>query len=352
MPAKLLLRTAIISFLVFSSIVCKKDNHPVEAENTDPVIITDAWEKLPDPPGGMVWVMKAGDDGALYAGIESGLARSTDSGLSWEQVYSSTPNVIYFSPYDGMIILSLTGSFNTTTCYSTDNGVTWKCSEKQPASSSISHYISLPEGELFAGGFIHDESSGGLFISSDKGVSWNRLPDIMQQPSVASLALNPANHVYALLTSGFSFSNASIYCSTDKGNSWSKIQKPDSLYVRDLVITRSNGLIVCNYKDILISEDNGENWRSLAFPDKDGMITDIEIDSDDNLLVTFLGPDNTTKVFLYSGVRKKWYIIEGIKSSSYERMSTIVGKDRHIYLATFDEGVYKTRQSIDSYQGK
>ena len=351
MSTNILLRIILFPILVFSSIVCKKNTNPIEVENESPIIVSDSWSLLPNPPGNPIWSMSVSTDGIFYAGTD-GLVRSIDDGLSWEQIYSSgTPNVIYVSPYDGMIILSLSGPFRTTTIYSTDNGVTWEQSNEQPKSSSIGNYLSLPSGEILAGGWVHDESTGGIFISKDKGVGWKRVPDFVKEPNVVAFALNSANEVYAVIASGFLvYNTTAIYCSKDKGESWLQIPTPDSLIILNLVINKSDALIFSTNKSIFISESNTDNWKSLYPFIHNGYIESLGLDSNDNLLATFFDrEDEMIKVLLFSQLSNNWYSIEGLNlPTSENHISTLIGRDHHIYLATFGSGIYKTRLSIDS----
>ena len=346
-----LLRIILLPILMFSLITCKKNNNPIEVENKNPIVVSDSWSLLPNSPGNPVWAMFITSDGVLYAGIKGGLVRSFDNGLNWEQVYSSgTPSSIYVSPYDSMIILSLTGTFNTTIVYSNDNGLTWKQPIEQPKNSSITNYLSLPSGEILAGGHVHDESSGGIFISEDKCVTWNRVPDFVNGPSVLSFALNSENNIYAAIGFGFPSYTTAIYCSKDKGQSWLQIMKPDSLIINNMVITRNDALIISTDKNIFLSESNTDNWKPLLPAIYDVFIESLVLDSNENIFVSFFDREDAIyKVFLFSELNQNWYSIEGSNlptSGNYFR--TFVGKDRHIILYTFDNGIYITKQSIDS----
>jgi hypothetical protein len=209
--------------------------------------------------------------------------------------------------------------------------------------------LALPSGEILAGGFVHDESSGGIFISKDRCVSWKRVPDIVNYPSVLSFAKNSANDIYAVISSGFSAITTAIYCSKDNGQSWSQISTPDSLTIYNLIINKNNKLIFSTRKSVFISGSNADNWTSISPSFHDGIIYDLGLDSNDNLLVTFFDQeDNMTKVLLFSEVSNKWYSIEGISLSTIDYpTSTVVSKDRHIYLSTYRGGIYKTKKSID-----
>lgn len=343
-------RILVLLILVCLLLTCKDYTIPVDPEIKDPVAVKDSWTLLPGSPGNPVWAMFLGEDGILYAGVEKGFVRSLDNGLSWELIYSSgTPNVIYVSPYDGEIILSLTGTFRSTTVYSIDNGKTWRPSVTQPG-GSISLYLALPGGDLLAGGFVHDESAGGLFISKDKGVTWIRVPDLVKEPTVLSLTLNSANDVYAAIRSSVPGGKTEIFCSKDKAQTWSQVIKPDSLIINKLVINRNNSFIVSTDKNIFISENNEDKWKSLLSYPVNGYIQSLEIDSNDNLVTVFYDlKEKKLKVLLYSKLNDKWYSIDGLTYPiSGCDISAFIGKDHHIYLYTFDCGIYKTKQSIDT----
>ncbi|MGE5861763.1 MAG: WD40/YVTN/BNR-like repeat-containing protein, partial [Ignavibacteria bacterium] len=218
-----------------------------------------------------------------------------------------------------------------------------------PNSSSIRHYLALPTGELLAGGFVHDESSGGIFVSKDKGVTWKRVPDFVKEPSVLSFALNSANDIYALITFPFTCDSTVIYCSKDKGQSWFEVIKPDTVDIFNMLINRNNAFIINTAEGIFISEDRSSDWNLISPSSHDGIIISLGLDSDDNIYATFLGSGyKMTKVLVLSASTNTWYSIEGLNFAAYDHISTLIGKDRHIYLTTFSSGVYKTKQSIDS----
>lgn len=161
-----------LSFLLILYFSCQH-TIPISPESQEPIVIQDFWAPLQNSPANRIFSFARDSKGRFYAGTSNGLFRSFDNGNIWENIHSSTPIAIYVSPIDGTILLSLSGSFTTSTVYSIDNGKSWR-RPSQPLSGSIGRYLSLPTGEILAGGYFHDESSGGIFISSDRGDTWEQ----------------------------------------------------------------------------------------------------------------------------------------------------------------------------------
>jgi len=117
-----------------------------------------------------------------------------------------------------------------------------------------------------------------------------------------------------------------------------------------MVINRNDAFIINTAEGIFISEDITSGWNLISPSLHTGFITSLVLDSDDNLFATFHDEeDKMIKVLILSASTKIWYSIEGLNLpiSEYD-ISTLIGKDRHINLATFSSGIYKTKQSIDS----
>ena len=86
----------------------------------------------------------------------------------------------------------------------------------------------------------------------------------------------------------------------------------------------------------------------IPLPITHGSVESLGFDSKDNLIVSFSDrEDKTTKVLLYSGLSDNWYSIEGLNFTTSYDNTALVGKDHYIYLYTFENGIYKTTQSID-----
>lgn len=333
------------------SLSCERHASSIEPNNKEPIVIQDAFSALPNSPGEEIWAMAVSPDGVLYAGVRDGLVRSFNNGTSWENIYSSgIPNVIYVSPTDSMILLSLAGSFITTTVFSLDTGKSWK-HPSEPPQSSIGRYLSLPTGEILAGGYFHDESSGGIFISHDKGETWQRHPVLSSGLSVSSFALNSSSQVFALIIFSFPAYIPAIYRSQDHGQSWSEIAKFDTLRVFDLLINSHDNFIISSDKGLFVSQDEAQNWELLDPGFHNVFINDIVLDSEENLVMSVYDrEDDTMKVLLIPSSATVWYSLEGLRlpTTGYYDVSILIDRANYIYLFSVKSPIYKSKYSIET----
>lgn len=353
----------IFAFTIFVTLFlsCKKEENPLLpdiSENTNPIVIADSWSLFSTPPAVEIRAMSKSNDGILYSGIRdgirSGLVRSSDNGLSWEQIYKGgVPTSVYISPIDGMIILSLGGPFTTTTVYSKNNGVNWEYPIQQPR-ATVNSYLALPTGQILAGGTMHDESQGGVIISHDKGVTWEHDPILGKDLSVVSFALNSVNDVYTLVAHPMINNNrltyfSVIYKSKDQGQTWLEISKFDTLSVYNLTIDKNDNLFINTNKGLFFSSENNLDWKSSKPLTHNEFIYEMLIDSEDNLVLTLFDFDNKkTTVLLLTASRDKWYSIDGLSLPSFEfPISTLISNDNYIYLTTSNKGMFKTKFTIN-----
>jgi len=148
-------------------------------------------------------------NGDLFTGAWTGIYRSTDSGENWDATNVTGQGISprYFSNHNG-ILFAARESINFPNGYkSTNNGVTW-----QPLTT-----ISLPTitflsepPDLWAG------TIGGVWLSSDNGVSWEQRSE--------GLALDPYNssiiRVNGVLVSSVKFGGSGMFRSSNEGIHW------------------------------------------------------------------------------------------------------------------------------------
>jgi photosystem II stability/assembly factor-like uncharacterized protein len=89
-------------------------------------------------------------------------------------------------------------------------------------------------------------STGGIFKSTDNGLSWNNLFANAEVISIGDLAIDPNNNdvIYAgtgeANAASFSFLGNGIYKSTDAGVSWINVGLPNSAYIGRIIVDYSN----------------------------------------------------------------------------------------------------------------
>ncbi len=174
----------------------------------------DPWKKI-GIPNSVVNSVAIHPGGALFAGTTDGFLRSTDKGKSW--IWDT------LTLWDRIttIVIDRFGSVYTAGSYlarSTDTGKTRQRIDSGILSPLTGAFAVSPNGTLFAGttSIISDPPDsccGGVYRSTDSGVSWSLVTD---REDIRDLAVNSLGHVFAATL------GSTILRSTDNGNSWSQ----------------------------------------------------------------------------------------------------------------------------------
>ena len=158
------------------------------------------------------------DKPVLFAGTQSGLLRSLDTGASWERVFGNgmagngiagVPVQAIYSPARGasrVAVRTASGLF-----VSEDVGRTWRPAPL-PSSGYYIYDLALPverDAPLLAG------TSHGLLRSTDGGATWNRVLDGIPAATVTSVRFDPRNSQEAFL-----IQYGNVFRSRDGGSSW------------------------------------------------------------------------------------------------------------------------------------
>ena len=205
------------------------------------------------------------DKDRLYIGTLDGqIHTSTDGGKTWRllvslnkplltldqlSVDSQDSNIIYASGHRG----KLPGGFFK----STDQGVTWK--ESAELRSEAIHAMTQADDDpntLFVG------TTGGVWISNDKGDNWKKLESATMPQGVNSMAVDPRRQ-----STIYAGTNWRPYKSTDGGKSWRLIKNgmiDDSDVFAITVNPRDPEHIVASAcSGIYESFNGGEKWAKI-----------------------------------------------------------------------------------------
>lgn len=338
--------------LLFS---CQSSQNPTSIPPQDADTEHSRWQTLDIPPDTPVWSFFSSPGGTLYAGVKTGLIRSTDHGQSWSPLYTAgVPIAIYSAPDEEIMLLSLAGGFNSTIAFSHDGGSTWQAPGNQP-NTTIWEYLILPNGLILAGGSCHDESAGGLLRSQDGGATWVYDTGLRQDLSVASLAMSTSGDIFALVIH-LSIVNRELihhpvlYTSRNSGESWKAFCWFDNLQVRQMTIDRQNRLYIRTDRQVLYSSVDACQWEVLDLPAEAQFIMDLKIDARDNLILSATdSPQTTTTLCLRSGDDWQWRLLPGPPLFLDDMPRPIeLGRDRHLILPTFTHGIYRYSLPIDS----
>ena len=226
-------------------------------------------------------------DATVLAGVSNGLYRSTDGGSSWERVdkglTGATAAFLEFSPgfdrdstvFAGMlgerVISYLWGALRYVTppgglFRSTDGGVTWEIYEdlKKVSIMSVSMSPSFEFDSTAFAGTLHS----GIYRTTDDGDSWSQVALGLLHHRFLSVEVSPT---FARDSTVFAGAHGTVYRSTDGGESWEQLNGGESLSdgrVEALAVSPafgSDGTVFAGagIGGVLRSTDEGSSWNQV-----------------------------------------------------------------------------------------
>jgi photosystem II stability/assembly factor-like uncharacterized protein len=166
------------------------------------------WSSTSISSGNVVSIaISSSDGGPMYVSVyNKGIYRS-DDGQTWQQVYDGSSEVdtrygywakLAIDPADSKRIYA--GMANGGVFISTDSGVTWNDSSAgMPAETTVTHIVSDPNNQ----GLVYVCSmNAGVFYSTDSGSQWQSLNNGLDLKTVLRLALSSGGTVLYAATEG------------------------------------------------------------------------------------------------------------------------------------------------------
>jgi len=141
-------------------------------------------------------------------------------------------------------------------------------------------------GTLYAGGV-----AGGVWKTTDGGLSWTSLDDLAPNLAIGSLAMDPRDSriVYAGTGEGFfnedAARGAGIFKTRDGGITWERLASTDNPafhYVNDLVVSRHDPrrVYAATRSGVWRSKNGGQTWSRVLFPKVYGGCLDLALRTD------------------------------------------------------------------------
>jgi hypothetical protein len=251
----------------------------------------------------------------VFAGTDGGVSLSTNNGATWSAVNSGIvgTSVRSFGTSGSTIFACAegTGGF-----LSSDNGASW-----------TSLNISAPNVYAFAtsGANVFAGTDGGVFLSTNNGVSWSAVNSGLTYTSVGSLALG-GSYLFA------GTSGAGVFRSTNNGTSWTPANSGiASESILALVPTGSN-LLAGTYGDgIFLSTDNGTSWTAVNSGLTDKTVRALVAVGTDVFAATYSG------VFLSKNNGASWAAVNSGLASLYVFSLGVIGSS---VLAETESGIF------------
>ena len=205
------------------------------ATPTSPTLL-DPWQPLTPPPGSHVTALAASPgfstDLTLFAASDSGVYRSIDAGQSWTALSTTitsahqiVPSPDFVSDSTLFVAVGSTGQPDGALFRSTDAGATWSMVWQGGAPLDVAL---SPDFAADGAAFLAtDQFPGQVLHSIDHGLTWQPLPDPIDQQPVLHLALSPDYPTdHTVFATGFGPLNRS----TDSGASWQTVPAPGPNY--------------------------------------------------------------------------------------------------------------------------
>ena len=199
------------------------------------------------------------EGGLMLAGIQGGVARSTDGGLSWEGMPLRAPaplvTCLAAAPDFASSGCVLAGTFEDGIFRSTDGGVTWQVVNHGLFDHSVYALALSPrfaeDGVAFAG------TGSGIYASDNGGRSWRDLTMSAGDETVLSLALAECGALYAG-TEAYG-----LLRTPDAGETWEKVLETAGA-VNAIVLAGAARMIAQVDDRVLRSSDGGANWSETV----------------------------------------------------------------------------------------
>lgn len=286
--------------------------------------------------GQTVYSLVMDSNSILYAGTkDSGVFKSSNKGISWEQINNGLFNYNIFRVKIGPSDLLFACSESQGGIYRSNNfGESWEITGV--TAGTISRAVISGTGDIYAATFcgvqkfslINNKWSilGLTMTSSDP--SWNWISDIVEN------------------NNGFFFASSwagGIYKSSDNGASWDTTSAISSIqtHISDLAIYGDNSVLASTFDYIKKSTNNGNTWSTIKNGLPNSIIGNISI-TDEGILYAI----SLDKLCRANDIDSPFVIIkDGVFTSLppiYNRIS--VGKNGLIFFADtgINQGIYRS----------
>lgn len=209
------------------------------------------------------------DSNKLYVGCgtnspvpDDGVFRTTNGGNNWYAVYrvdsnyNFTPSVINAKGSDIFFGTTRDGLYRTT-----NDGLNWNLIGS--TTIGITSIMRVNEWLFYSTHNTHSAPSGGIWRSSDNGLTWANVPvPTSPRPYPAQLGKNGSTI--------FAVAQAKLFKSTNYGTNWVKFNAPfsDSLFAQSLY--SYNGILFCGTGEttnkffVRYSYDDGATWYKVG----------------------------------------------------------------------------------------
>lgn len=328
------------------------------------------------------------NDSVVYVGTTSGLFRTIDSGNSWIKMTYDPVEAVSINPNDpNNIVIGIKGagilmSFNS--------GTTWENRSQGSDGLDITKIVFDPNtpSKMYAtvkGNTLIN--NGGVFVSTDSGLSWSPFNSGLNEKTAMALVIHPdgtlnlgtSESLYLRTPSASSWTQTKwiagvqtitidetdnnilyagskqfgLFRSTDKGNSWQNFgnASEDTIYSKIYQILTFQGnpdqlIVALKGRGLFVTTNGGTNWNQVTTGLKADRVMSLS-----NSPSTFLAGLNRGGAMRSTDGGNSWFAVNsGLLLEDKRRYLTVnelsTSSDGNIvYAATEGQGLYKSTDS-------
>lgn len=197
--------------------------------------------------------------GLMLAGIQGGVARSTDSGANWEAIQLRAPaplvTCLAAAPDFASGGCILAGAFEDGVFRSTDGGATWLAVNHGLYDHSV--YALALSPRFAEDGLVYAGAGAGVYASHNGGRLWRDLNMPAGDETALSLALADCGALYAATESH------GLLRSRDAGETWESLLATDGA-VNAVALADETRIIAQVDDRVLRSNDGGSSWNEMV----------------------------------------------------------------------------------------
>lgn len=310
-----------------------------------------SWESTNGPVHAQINILAENSTGIVFAGTDSGLYRSSNSGDTWE----FSGERLGFTPVTDLVIDSSDNIYLGTTegvFLSTDNGQTWDARNNGLHLLSVIRMALQPDGTLFAATLDHEtlDVQGKIYRSDDQGLHWTEASSgLLDNDRVYDFAVDTTGWLVAATNGGGVIQYDLMYHWNEDSLKWKLATSFSPVaQVKSVVFNENNVLFATTEKGVMRTFDRGENWEAADLWPR---IVLTVVPFHDSTL--FAGTGNEG-VFMSNDIGTSWENIStglppDTSISPYDAIySLLIGSDNHLYAGTSEYGVFRTTVPVVS----
>lgn len=273
----------------------------------------------------------------IYAGEDWGLWKSSDAGASWTLINTEIIEAIAIDPQHPDTIYWAGGgrtSSSASAMRSFDGGVSW---------TRISDFIGGAKTAIA----VRPDSTNIIFLaaypsqlykSTDRGQNWKLVFDEHAPLWIETIVFDSTNPNTAYFGTARNEMAHGIYKTSEGGDAWSALSDPGQVVALAVHPTNSDMLYAATTADVLISENGGQDFRSIKGLISAQRMSDIVLDPS-NPERLFLGARDQG-IFYSENAGASWQQVKGLGDPRVTSLALSSDSSRWLFAGTHGSGVW------------